>query len=383
MTNLLTKLINQHDEWGRTIDKLYQFVKLAKSIIPEIKNTLKSLPPAMPGYNHIYWNPETKIVYISLGDSDPQELVDKWSQQLKKIDGVKSVITECSETPPKGWKDKSEPWIRVEKNASNALHTIAQGLNYLPSPVNKFFGGPSPLAAALTSALVGGGLGYGAGALLENVLPESVINKGRLRKTLALLGGGLATIPASFWGLVNYQAHPEYQGSLKSLISGWPVREQDELEFAKTSCNLIHEATTSLKELLPESKTALSLIKFAQDEDDDPDTGINALATMPIIPKDNFNNVVWADPFTPQPIRAATSGLVESASMSQGGVRWVSPLDVGKIAIGMGSGLVSGMIVGKTLGALAGLTPQAQKSLQNAGTWAGILTNIVPLAFGR
>jgi hypothetical protein len=49
----------------------------------------------------------------------------------------------------------------------------------------------------------------------------------------------------------------------------------------------------------------------------------------------------------------------------------------------MGSGYVSGLVVGKTLGALAGLKPEAQQSLQQAGTWAGLLTNVVPMAFGR
>ena len=51
--------------------------------------------------------------------------------------------------------------------------------------------------------------------------------------------------------------------------------------------------------------------------------------------------------------------------------------------MGMGSGYVSGMLVGKALGALAGLKPHAQKQLQQAGTWAGFLTNVVPLAFGQ
>jgi hypothetical protein len=48
----------------------------------------------------------------------------------------------------------------------------------------------------------------------------------------------------------------------------------------------------------------------------------------------------------------------------------------------MGSGLASGMLVGKALGALAGLTPGAQQTLKRTGMWAGALMNIVPRAFG-
>ena len=104
-------------------------------------------------------------------------------------------------------------------------------------------------------------------------------------------------------------------------------------------------------------------------------------AFVPQIPVNQFNNFVMNDPNTPRPIQAATAGLTTAASMSRGGVNLVSPFDVGKIAVGMGSGLVSGMLVGKTLGALAGLTPVAQEKIQNAGVMAGMLTNVVPMAF--
>jgi len=47
----------------------------------------------------------------------------------------------------------------------------------------------------------------------------------------------------------------------------------------------------------------------------------------------------------------------------------------------MGTGWLSGMLVGKTLGALAGLRPESQKTLQQTGVWAGVLTNVVPKLF--
>jgi hypothetical protein len=49
----------------------------------------------------------------------------------------------------------------------------------------------------------------------------------------------------------------------------------------------------------------------------------------------------------------------------------------------MGSGYMASKLVGATLGALAGLSPGAQQTLQQAGTWAGALKAVVPTAFGR
>jgi hypothetical protein len=40
-----------------------------------------------------------------------------------------------------------------------------------------------------------------------------------------------------------------------------------------------------------------------------------------------------------------------------------------------------GLIVGKTLGALAGLRPEAQKKLQRMGIWSTMLGRVVPNAF--
>ena len=64
----------------------------------------------------------------------------------------------------------------------------------------KALGGPTPLTNALVGGLVAGGLGYGAGALAENLFPERYVERGKLRRTLGtvgLLGGaGFGTMNA-------------------------------------------------------------------------------------------------------------------------------------------------------------------------------------------
>jgi hypothetical protein len=61
---------------------------------------------------------------------------------------------------------------------------------------------------------------------------------------------------------------------------------------------------------------------------------------------------------------------------------FVTPVDVGRMAAGMGSGYLSGMLVGKALGILTGMPQSMQDVLKQTGMYAGIIKNIVPIAFG-
>ena len=341
-----------------------------------LRRACKDLPKDGMGYGHVYFNTRTKQVWVSVGDWE--EDLDRWKRPLEKVKGVKDVRVEAEAGPP---KYNGEPWLQIKKAYSPTAHALAQLTNFQPSPVNALVGGPSPLAASLTTGLLGAGLGYGAGWLGEQFLPEEQFRPGHLRKTLALAGGALGAAPGIWWGTIAHRAHPTKPG-WRAWLSGWPFRPED--RGGPPPAPVADEP-------LPEDYLKAGAVKQAQGlygQADQhylsaigSDYGVSGLTAVPIIPARDFNQAVRDDPFTPRPIMAATTGLVDSAAA------WrrspvVSPMDVGRIAVGMGSGYASGMLVGKTLGALAGLRPEAQKTLQRAGTWAGILNNIVPLAFG-
>lgn len=131
---------------------------------------------------------------------------------------------------------------------------------------------------------------------------------------------------------------------------------------------------------------------------DDAATGL----FTPSIPVDAFNNVVWSDavlgvnPFgtrpasgtaedrlsTPPQVAAAVSGLVAGAAAARDS-NYVSPWDVAMAAgAAGGKGWLGGLVLGRTVGALAGLPPQAQKKLQDVGLWGGMLTGAVRSVFG-
>ena len=268
------------------------------------------------------------------------------------------------------------------------------------SDFQRMLGGPNPLAAALVSGALGAGLGYGGGWLAQKFFPKKYMRRGPLARNMAIAGGLLgAGAHALPWALPQYAARRQAgQGFFDSLTGAFTdpgaFGDLDKLRGAGSL-----PADMRLPEMVPPSvdwsgveKTSTALVlEHAEKEfevapsieEDFEKIGIDFShnAFVPQIPVNQFNNFVMNDPNTPRPIQAATAGLTTAASMSRGGVNLVSPFDVGKIAVGMGSGLVSGMLVGKTLGALAGLTPVAQEKIQNAGVMAGMLTNVVPMAF--
>jgi hypothetical protein len=231
--------------------------------------------------------------------------------------------------------------------------------------IQKLLGGPNPLSAALVSGALGAGLGYGGGWLAQKLFPRKYLKRGPLARNMAIAGGlfgvGTTALP---WALPHYAKNREEgKGFLDSVINAATATGP-----IKMSAILGHAEKEFNAEPIAEDFEKIG-IDFSHN------------AFVPQIPVNQFNRFVMHDPNTPRPIQAATAGLVTAASMSKGGVNLVSPFDVGRIAMGMGSGLVSGMLVGKTLGAFAGLTPFAQEKLQNAGIMAGMLTNVVPMAF--
>jgi hypothetical protein len=152
-------------------------------------------------------------------------------------------------------------------------------------------------------------------------------------------------------------------------------------EYFNTPIKAAHAALQELIADLEISTHYKQALDTGYDTSEEPDYGVNSLINVPMIPADQFTQTVWRDGNTPVSIRAATTGLVDSASAIRGGSRLVTPGDIARIAIGAGAGYASGMLVGKTLGALAGLRPESQRQLQTMGTWAGILANVVPTVF--
>jgi hypothetical protein len=199
-------------------------------------------------------------------------------------------------------------------------------------------GGPTPLTRTLTGAGLGAALGYGGGWLSSQLWPDKYLDKKKARRNMAVMGAVAGGLPTSyFFGRPAVEQHG---------MSGW----------LKKSDVLVEESRRFQK---------------------------YASAFLPKIEVDDFNRVIWRQPALPGAVKAMTTGMVSAASAAHGGARLVSPFDVARIAVGMGSGAASAALVGKTLGALAGLTPESQDAIFRTGAGVGLLMNVVPQLMGR
>lgn len=346
-------------QWKNVPSEIY---KLASNAAGPY-SVLQDLVEGLPRINHKLWyNPNSETAFLSYPLGTDSNKVASWYVAIRQVPGVESIEHGFFSTPP-----SNEPYIRVKEALENRsiFGPIASLMQLKHNDFNKHIGGPTPLASTIAGGLLGAGVGYGAGWLGEQLLPERYFEKGRLRRTGAILGGLTGTVPGA-WSYFD------------NLRTG-----KDPIE-ALTHYNVKQSRFTSLCERMVKTVGVDNLdldhkwIKYANEASGD---------FFPMIPVDQFGNTIWNDlrgqgGFTPPPIAAATTGLLQAASMSQGGANFVSPMDIARIGVGMGSGYMSGLMVGKALGALAGLRPEAQQTLQQTGVWAGMLSNIVPMAFG-
>ena len=238
---------------------------------------------------------------------------------------------------------------------------------------NALLGGRTPLSNGIVSGLMLGGLGYGAGTLAENLFPERYMQRGKLRRSLGMLGaaGGLGI------GLNNAYATSQRtgRGFLQSLITPnttkVPIQTPDGVKFG----GYVHDYGQQ------------------QIQSDSGYTGIpNAGLFAPTISVPQFNNAAWNDvqrglytggtQFTPPVYAAAATGLMSGISAAQRSPI-IRPVDVIRGIASAGVGLATANVAGRALSALAGLTPEGQNKLQDMGLWGGMMHAIVPAIFNR
>lgn len=213
---------------------------------------------------------------------------------------------------------------------------------------------PGPLTSMLTMGLAGAGLGYGAGVLGEKILPDKW-KRGKLRRTLALLGGAAGAMPG-----LGYMAH--------NYMNEQPVLGNKLLQPVKISEEVRAAVQDGWEKVAYMSGTGVFF--------------------SPPIDVNEFNQIVWKDPRVSRPLPAATqaaaTGLITGAANLPGksNNRWVTPMDVARMSAGMGVGHLSGALVGKGLGLLMGMPDGTQEKLKQTGMWAGLLGQLIPKAFG-
>ena len=273
-------------------------------------------------------------------------------------------------------------WVKIAY--SPFLRRAGELLSFFPG---KYPGGlpnyPSTATAMLSSGLLGAGLGYGAGTLAETLYPREW-ERGKLRRTLAMMGGAAGTMPGLALGLNNlhqgrgfndlsYLAPPA--GSAPQMASA-DLQKLSSIQLGtayKEACAMYG----TVNELLLEE-----LHKEAWGGDSIGEDDRRATHTPMDINVDAMGRTLWetgTDPAT----AGLTMAVLNAADQMPGGQQsgWVTPMQMGELAARMGAGYVSGALVGKALGLLAGLSPGTQDLLARTGLYAGAVKALLPRVF--
>jgi len=245
-------------------------------------------------------------------------------------------------------------------------------------------GGPTPLTNALVGGLVAGGVGYGAGALAENLFPERYVERGKFRRTLGalgLLGGaGFGAMNAYTNARATMPPHKFWNAPVANTMRGFLIPNDTPVPQINDR-PMPHHVDAPPATIAAAGKVAA----FSS-------SGWSGGAlNTPSIPVQQFNQAVWRDTnigmthgfdsHTPPAYAAATAGLMTGLSA---GTRSpiISPMDVIHGIASAGVGLATANIAGRALSALAGLTPEGQTKLQDMGLWGGMMHAIVPSMLG-
>ncbi len=381
-------------------------LKEASAVQKALTKVLKHLPPvADPGYGQLFWHPDDKTVWAVFGDGDEEQTIQQWANALKSIPGVRNVRTEAEYGP---YRDPE--WIRIKK---------ASALAWLNTPyraMGSLTGGPSPMSNAVVSGLLGAGAGYTAGTVLENLAPPEYVERGRLRKNLAMaggVGGAALHIPQAVANAsINQKATGE-PAWLRAIFEGDNQQQMapTELDWRNHYYGQHKAAWAEMKavcKLLPPvnpvfEKSISNFVKEAYG------TGIMGSNNVPLrpVPVDAFNQAIWndvhngahssqsnmygtRDPYsdnsdgfrTPVANAAAATGLVSGIQQMYGNAPLLSPQHFIRGLANAGLDVATARLAGGVLGALGGLTPKAQQQLQQMGLWSGMIRGITGSVLG-
>lgn len=256
-------------------------------------------------------------------------------------------------------------WVKVAY--SPTVRGAGELLNFFPS-TSGLPNAPSPLAAMLTTALVGGGLGYTAGRIGEAVLP---LQKGKLRKTLAAVGAGVGGMAAAPWAVANLRTG---KGLLSpSPFDGGPAAEGDPANFPAGAEKL---GAMFLAAVANFEKAAFEGMTFGNFAARRPPTALD-------VNIDAMGRTLWDTGASPALAASTMSALYAARQMPDpnGRAGVATGHQLGQLAVNAGKDYVTGALVGAALNKTLGLPVTAnQAGLGNLVL--GLIGAAVPRLFG-
>jgi hypothetical protein len=299
------------------------------------------------------WEPDVGLVTLYAPECTTKQAAENYISSMRDAGYSSAVVTYGPAQP-----DPAEEIIIK-------VGSMIPGLSTVWNTGNKLLGGPTPLSNGLMTGLLAGGLGYGAGTLAEQFFPERYLERGKLRRTLGLMGA------LSGVGLAGLNSYANAKALRTSMLRGLltnnktPVTYPYEEEMMKKSFSPLGGQTGAFS---------------------------NEPMFAPTVSVPQFNSAAWQDVnmgmyrgfqnHTPPQFAAATTGLMSGISTNMRSPI-IRPVDVINGIASAGVGLATATVAGKALSAMAGLTPAGQAKLQDMGLWGGMMHAIVPSLFGR
>jgi len=391
--------------WKQVPELVRTRYKEASAIQRDVTRLVKALPAMASGYGHVYWNPKEKSLWGVVGDSDEVQDVQRFENALNAVHGVANVRVESEHGP---FDDPN--WIRIKRSSA---------LSWLNEPyrvAGSLLSGPSPLSNSIVSGLLGSGAGYTVGTVAENMLPERYVERGKLRRNLAMLGGAAgvaAHVPAA---MANAQMNrkatgdPHWQRSIMGSDADQQLAPnesdwQNHYQAGHFKQSVAARLELAKKHLpIPAESTLRMIEEFTKKASGYMTMDSDVLRPVPV---DAFNNAIWNDvhngvhssqsnpygtrsPYgdnsesfrTPAINAAAAVGLVTGVQQMYGGSSVLSPKHFVKGLAAAGVDAATAHIAGGVLGALGGLTPEAQQQLQQMGLWSGMIRGVTSSVLG-
>lgn len=300
--------------------------------------------------------------------------------------------------------DPDATWVKVAHSAT--LRRAGELTNFFPGQyADGVPNAPSPVAAMLTSGLLGAGLGWGAGKLIGKILPDGYGD--RLSRTGLLLGGALGASPGLVWGGVNKldgrrfndpsllnHAAGEEPNNYPTAIDGTnaPVTPP-----APRGPNPTRETLESIQHTLHESP--LHKLKFGEDLGVQlgawykaasekaaetfgvPEPSYGRLPTDVNI--DALGRTLW-DVGAPPGLAATTmAGMYAAQQLPDRNARpgWATGNQLGQLAANAAGDYAKGYLAGAAINTLIG-TPFRNSSFATGNAVIGVLGAVVPKLFG-
>lgn len=308
-----------------------------------------------------YLHPDTEKIAVHvtyIGDADG----DRCKQAAAAVGEVAGLFLSD--------QDLSYPdsrWVKVAY--SQTLRRTGEALNFFPGT---YPGGvanhAAPLAATLTSGLLGAGLGWGAGRATQALLPRNTGKK--LGRTGAVLGGLAGASPGLLWVLANLKQGRPWNDP--SLLASPPTTQPSFLD------TLSYKDAADI--LLQDSKLdsqCLTAIKHASE------TFGGYIPRRDPSPSDvhisSIGETLWEYGASPA-LTASTMGTLYAARQlpdprSRPG--WVTGGQLGQLAANAAGDYVTGLAVGAALNKIVG-TPYAASTYGLGNAAVRLIAALVP-----